>query len=195
MLNRQLLNLIISCLLSTIALAQATTTSCGQKEITQQLYLKNPALQQLTKQLEAQLYERNKKIASGEIIPQQTNAVVTLPVVVHIIHNGGAENITDAQVFAGIQHLNEAFANIGYYDPSNGVNTDIQFCLAQRDPNNNPTNGITRDVSAYTVMGGPSYYSDDLNVKNINRWDPKQYINIWLVKSIPGSVAGYAYLP
>ncbi|MFM2363000.1 MAG: hypothetical protein RLZZ316_1902 [Bacteroidota bacterium] len=195
MLNRQLLNLIISCLLSNIALAQATTTSCGQKEITQQLYLKNPALQQLNKQIEAQLYERNKKIASGEIVPQQANALVTLPVVVHIIHNGGAENITDAQVFAGIQHLNEAFANIGYYDPSNGVNTDIQFCMAQRDPNNNPTNGITRDVSAYTVMGGPSYYSDDLNVKNINRWNPKQYINIWLVRSIPGSVAGYAYLP
>lgn len=57
------------------------------------------------------------------------------------------------------------------------------------------TNGITRNVSAHTNMNGPSYYTDDQSVKNLIRWNPQCYINIWLVNSIPGSVAGYAYLP
>lgn len=182
-------------LLACSSLLLGQTNSCGQQEIMKEFYRKQPAYKQLNEQVEQLLFERNQKIKNGELIPKATTGVVTLPVVVHIIHNNGSENISDAQVLTGIQHLNEAFANTGFYDPSDGVNTQIQFCMAQRDPNNNATNGITRDVSPYTVMGGPTYYSDDLNVKNINRWNPNCYINIWLVRSIPGSVAGYAYLP
>jgi len=169
--------------------------SCGQKEVMLDFYKKYPHYKSLNDQIENILAKRNRDIRKGLLRPQSPAAVVTLPVVVHIIHNNGAENISDAQIFTGIQHLNEAFANSGYYDPSDGVNTQIQFCLAQRDPFNNPTNGITRNVSSYTNMGGASYYSDDLSVKNINRWDPYCYINIWLVNSIPGSVVGYAYMP
>jgi Pregnancy-associated plasma protein-A/PKD domain len=161
----------------------------------QHFYATRPEYNQLNDQVEKLLSEYKQKIRSGQLQAQRVNGIVTLPVAVHIIHSNGAENISDAQVFQGIQHLNEAFANTGYYDPADGVNTQIQFCMAQRDPSNNPTNGITRDVSPYTVMGGASYYSDDLNVKNINRWNPLCYINIWLVKSIPTSVVGYAYLP
>ena len=51
--------------------------------------------------------------------------VVTLPVVVHIIHDGGPENISDAQVLTGIQQLNEAFANTGNYNQAGGANTMI----------------------------------------------------------------------
>jgi len=71
-----------------------------------------------------------------------------------------------------------------------GVDTKIQFCMAERDPNGNATNGITRDVSPYTIMGGTTadYSYDDQNVKNVNRWNPNCYINIWLVGSIPGAV-------
>ncbi len=155
-------------------------------------FLKNRARQQPTQSLSAPSAHPAPVIASAPgILP----APVVLSVVVHIIHNGGPEDITDAQVLTAIQHLNEAYANTGYYDPSDGVNTNIQFCMAERDPNNNATNGITRDVSPYTDMGGPQYYSDDQNVKNINRWNPDCYINIWVVRSIPGSVVGYAYLP
>lgn len=124
-------------------------------------------------------------------------ALVTLPVVVHIVHNGGAENISDAQVLKGIQDLNDAFANRGYYDPQTGVTTDIAFCLAQRTPNNQATNGITRDVSPLTNM---TLETEDLALKNLNRWQPRCYINVWLVNEINSNsagsgVAGYAYLP
>ncbi|MEO0789934.1 MAG: M43 family zinc metalloprotease, partial [Bacteroidota bacterium] len=121
----------------------------------------------------------------------------TLPVVVHIVHDGGVENLSDAQILQGIQDLNNAFANTGYYDQGTGVNTEIQFCLARRDPDGNTTNGITRDQDALTDM---VIETDDIALKDLNRWEPTSYINIWLVRSItsafagPG-VAGYAYFP
>ena len=161
----------------------------------QHFYATHPEYKAINQQVEKLLAASNHGLQSGLLKTQRTAGIVTLPVVVHIIHNNGSENISDAQIFQGIQHLNEAYANSGYYDPADGVNTQIQFCMAQRDPANNATNGITRDISSYTVMGGPDYYSDDQNVKNINRWNPLCYINIWIVKSIPTSVVGYAYLP
>jgi PKD repeat protein len=167
------------------------SVSCGAAGAMNHLFQQDNRYKQIDEQIEQQLLNF-KKTNPGY---NYTQAVVTLPVVVHIIHNNGTENISDARVMAGIQHLNEAYANTGYYNPADGVNTNIQFCMAQRDPNGNTTNGITRDVSSYTNMNGPEYYTDDQNVKNINRWNPGCYINIWIVNSIPGSVAGYAYLP
>ncbi len=183
--------------------------SCGQKEVNDFMFRTRPDLRSKNAVVENQWRQflrnqpandvvkadgiRRKKSAASSSVPLAT--VVTLPVVVHLVHNNGPENISNAQVFNAIQHLNEAFANSGFYDPADGINTNIQFCLAERDTANVATNGITRNVSPYTVMGGPSYYSDDQNVKNINRWTPSCYVNIWVVNSIPGSVAGYAYLP
>ena len=188
--------LLICCLLCVLSRAQTVpATSCGQQAVMQHFYATHPEYKAINQQVERLLAERNHALKTGLLKTQRTAGIVSLPVVVHIIHNNGTENISDAQVFQGIQHLNEAYANSGYYDPSDGVNTQIQFCMAQRDPSNNATNGITRDVSSYTVMGGPDYYSDDQNVKNINRWNPLCYINIWMVKTIPTSVVGYAYLP
>ncbi|HFC00943.1 MAG TPA: hypothetical protein ENJ53_09090, partial [Phaeodactylibacter sp.] len=118
-------------------------------------------------------------------------------VVVHIIHQNGAENIPDAQIFQAIQDLNDAFENVGYYDQGTGVNTQIEFCLATQDPNGNPTNGITRDNSPLTDM---ILETEDIALKDLNRWDPLHYINIWVVKEINSlsfgsGVAGYAYFP
>lgn len=123
--------------------------------------------------------------------------LVTLPVVVHIVHNNGAENIADAQVLAGIQQLNDAFANMVYYDQGTGTNTMIQFCLAKRTPSDESTSGITRDQSTLTNL---TLETGDIPLKNLNRWEPESYINIWLVRRICSissgcGVAGYAYFP
>lgn len=167
---------------------------CAGEAMMQQ-FLKNTEHQNQHQRVEQQILRYMSSPAA--LRSRSTSAIITLPVVVHIIHNGGAENISDAQVIKGIQDLNDAFANKGYYDPTTGVNTDIQFCLAQRDPNNLATNGITRDVSPLTNM---TMETDDIILKNINRWQPTCYINIWLIKEISSNssgsgVAGYAYLP
>ena len=146
-------------------------------------------------QIKWKSFEKKLRKEMEEENPQKM--ILTLPVVVHIIHDGGPENIDDAQVIQGIEDLNVAFANAGYYEQGSGVNTEIQFCLARRDPNGNITNGITRDQNALTDM---ILELDDIDLKDINRWNPLEYINIWLVSSItsniagPG-VAGYAFFP
>lgn len=116
----------------------------------------------------------------------------TLPVVFHIIHQNGPENISDAAVLTAFNNLNDAFANTNFYGGSDGVDTKIQFCLAKRDPNGNPTTGINRVVSPLTNAS----FATDIQLKNLIRWNPQEYINIWLVSSIEGGgIAGYAYLP
>ena len=119
-----------------------------------------------------------------------------LPIVFHVIHNNGPENITDAQVIQGFNDLNEAFANIGYYDPATGVDVEVQFCLARQDPFGQPTNGITRTVSSLTDF---RMETQNDAVKALANWDPSSYINAWIVgeiRSNQGSgVAGYATFP
>jgi len=136
----------------------------------------------------AALKRRNAPPHTGEHA-----ATRTLPVVVHIVHDNGPENISDAQVQQCIAQLNAAFsANFG-----TGVNTDLQFCLAQRDPDGNLTTGITRTQSALTSF---DMNTQDIALKNLSRWKPTCYINVWVVKAINSSssgngVIGYAYLP
>jgi len=140
-------------------------------------------------------------------------ALYTIPVVVHVVHTGGAigtiYNPTDAQIIGALNYLNSVYNGT---DPSlsGGVgDLQIQFVLAQRDPNCNPTNGINRiDGSgiANYVTGGVNSDSavgtDQLNVKNLERWPTTDYYNVWVVNKIDGKdgtsgtfVAGFAYFP
>lgn len=159
---------------------------------TDHLNQKNRQLKALESKIEKRLYsdfknERNRKLF--------TAPPYVLPVVVHIIHQNGAENITDAQVLQGVTNLNEAYANINYYNQNTGVNTQIQFCLAKQDPEGNSSTGINRIESHLTNL---TLETEDLNLKNLIRWNPLQYINIWLVEEICSAavgcgVAAYAY--
>jgi gliding motility-associated-like protein len=174
-------------------LAQAQT--CGTDFLLTKKKAENPTFKQHHKANDDAAYQ----FFSQNINANTANhpAVITLPVVVHIIHENGLENISDAQVLTGIQQLNEAFANQAYYDQGTGSNTMIQFCLARRTPENEITNGITRNVDALTNM---IMETEDIALKDLNRWQPTNYINIWLVNEISSQsggsgVAGYAYFP
>jgi len=75
------------------------------------------------------------------------NGVVTIPVVVHVLYNNSSENISDAQVLSQISVLNEDFRRTNS-DADNtwsqAADSEIEFCMATKDPNGNATNGITR---------------------------------------------------
>lgn len=162
--------------------------------------LKTPAQEKEIEHFEEQLHrhfsEKGKPGVAEKSFAQPLPYVV--PVVVHIVHNGGAENIPDAQVVAAIEHLNQAFAAEGYYAGLGAtVNTQIQFCMAERTPEGQATTGITRTQSPLTDMVKETH---DIAVKDLSRWEPTHYVNIWVVGEIssqssgPG-VTGYAYLP
>lgn len=121
----------------------------------------------------------------------------TVSVVIHIVHDMfGNGDIPNAQARDAIDHLNETFANTGVYDQGSGVNTNIQFCLAQQDPMGNFTTGITRTVSPLTNV---SYgLAGDYALKSLIGWNQSLYLNIYVVNGFiggPSGLAGYAYLP
>lgn len=166
---------------------------CATDELFNNALEKDPRFRQKHEAMEKILLQNQSKSQEEKSSPPP----YIIPVVVHIIHENGPENITDAQVLDGMEHLNQAFANTDYYDQGTGVNTQIQFCLAKRTPEGTFTTGINRVESPLTNV---DMNSEDLDLKNLIRWDPLHYVNIWLVNEIcSGSsgcgVAGYAYLP
>ena len=192
MLIRSLLAILM--LISITGLSQAPSSYCVSEILLQQEYNRNPDFKNIHDQHELDLYS----LFDGRPLVQGTNRqVYTIPVVVHIIHNNGIENISDARIEQGIQHLNDAFRNVGVYDPATGVDMEIEFCLASQTPGGNTTNGITRTQSPLTDM---YVETQDLTLKNLSRWAPTQYLNIWVIKeirslSVGSGVAGYAYFP
>ncbi len=166
---------------------------CGAQDIHERLREVSPDLNRLELEDEDH-YRKYLKQRNAKALPPP----FILPIVFHIVHGGGSENLSEGRVLAGLKHANEAFANQGYYDPATGVDTRIQFCLAQRTPDNGPTGGITRRTSALTNL---EYNLEDRDLKALVQWDPLSYINVYVVRDIcrsPGNgceVAGYAYYP
>src|SRR5687768_880151 len=158
------------------------------------------------------IQEQQARKAMAPANGRMSNAHVVLyniPVVVHVVHTGGAVgstyNPSDAQITGAINYLNQVYG--GTYPGTEGIgDIQIQFVLARFDPNCNTTNGIDRlDGSAIpgylangvnaTTSGGAT----ELDLKNSSRWDPYNYYNIWVVHKIDGAdgtsgqfIAGFA---
>lgn len=126
-----------------------------------------------------------------------------IPVVFHVLHTNGPENISKAQIEDQIRILNLDFSltntnktAIRTQFKNLAADCEIEFRLAKVDPSGNCTDGINR---VYT----PLHVDARDNVKNISgaRWDNRKYLNIWVVSSIQesgssgGTTLGYAYFP
>jgi hypothetical protein len=174
--------------------ASGPAPACGTDELAEGARAAIPTYALMEERLE-RLYQRSARQNEGR--PQRSGQeVLTLPVVAHIVHQGGPENIPDAQVHDALARLNDAFRNQGAYHLSTGADVEIQFCLAQRDPGGSATNGIVRHTSPLTDMSAPN---SQAGLTALATWDPHHYINIRIVRQacLPGncSPAGYAYYP
>lgn len=131
-------------------------------------------------------------------------AVRTIQTVVHVIHRGGPENISDAQVQSQIAVLNRDFRK---------TNTDIsrvpqpfkpfvadpmvEFKLATKMPDGSPTTGITRTRTTRAQFGA----DDAMKFQNRgghDAWDATRYLNIWVCPELidgPNALLGYAQFP
>jgi len=122
-----------------------------------------------------------------------------IPVVVHILYNTQAQNISDAQIQSQIDSLNKDynllnrnFANTPAYFKTFAASTNFTFKLATIDPKGRPTNGITRTATSVTQFS----FSDAMKYSSsggIDAWNPDSYLNIWVCKL--NGVLGFAYGP
>lgn len=126
----------------------------------------------------------------------------TIPVVFHIIHQGGPENISEAQVMNALQHMNEDFqkANATWQFVKSDflpivADVEIEFKLAKLDGNGNCTNGITRTFSSVSDGGNGNQRVAAVQAQH-GDWPGDKYINIFVFKTmdVPGA-AGYTYRP
>ncbi|UPT67451.1 MAG: T9SS type A sorting domain-containing protein [Sphingobacteriales bacterium JAD_PAG50586_3] len=130
----------------------------------------------------------------------QEKAIVTIPVVFHVVYNTTAQNISDARILAQLDQLNQDFARLNA-DAGNtpaafqglAANTQIQFCLAQRDPSGNPTTGIERRQTTVTSFSSNDAVKYNAN-GGLNAWNSSQYLNIWSC-NLGSGLLGYAQFP
>ncbi|CAM2070666.1 Pre-peptidase C-terminal domain-containing protein [Sulfidibacter corallicola] len=166
------------------------------------LYRQQPELEALHRKAEAQQQldlQRFSALSDSE----KKAPIYTIPVVFHVMtwqsDNGNDGYVTDAKIHEALEIVNREFnAQNGVFDdivPAfAGIVADprIEFVLAQRDPDGNPTSGITRDVTIHTYNGLWSYPE----LKRVNSWPHDKYLNVWVVQSSDGSNgSAWAYLP
>ena len=211
------MNKLVSLLLafSSIGLlgAQNEPPPCG----TDNLLIRNPFL------IEAY----NSRVAcDAPEINLDTAQVLTIPVVFHILHLGEAvgevTNISDERILSCIENLNHRFRGdvealaaltdeYDEYELSLVKDAKIEFCLAARDPDNNPTDGINRYDCSNLTNDGESYALDgiasdglssgvsDSYIKNLFHWPEDKYFNCYVVSEINGNdggggIQGYSFV-
>ncbi len=181
------MKIIISLLLlltSNFVFSQVET--CGTTALLEQQMLRDSTIRSQQESLET--FTQNW-LANPSVHPR---AVITIPVVVHVVWENSSENISEAQILSQIVVLNQDFrkSNPDFSEnvPSSFLNvaadTEIEFCLAQKDPFGEPSTGITRTKTNLSNIGGNQqiHYS---NLGGKDGWPPKDYLNIWV-----GSIGG-----
>lgn len=164
--------------------------ACATYTMQEQLFQEYPELRD---QYEAHELLRNSQVVTT--INGKAAVSYEIPVVFHILHEYGTENISDAQVYDAMEVINREFNAadadsvdlVPEFQNLNG-NARITFKLAAIDPYGNCTNGIEHIYSHETRVGDA--YS------KLNQWNRSQYMNVWVVDivGVPGAAA-YATFP
>ena len=131
--------------------------------------------------------------------------VYRIPLVFHVLHNGGVENISRQQIEDAVSILNRDFrrqnadANT-VQSTFSGMPADIEieFELATKAPNGQCFSGITRTLSPLTNSGanGANQVSAIIAGNDVynSTWPGNKYLNIFVVNDADGA-AGYTTNP
>ncbi len=172
--------------------AQCLTDEYFQKQLTNNTALKNEILN----------FQQGVRLAGHSHKNERAANVRIIPVVVHVIHQYGPENISKAQILDQIRTLNLDFrrqnadaSNTRSVFQSVAIDCEVEFRMATKDPQGNCTDGIERIYSSLTNNAN--------DASKLNPWPKDKYLNIWIVKDIDdnlggggiGTVLGYAQFP
>ncbi|UKN00146.1 T9SS type A sorting domain-containing protein [Paracrocinitomix mangrovi] len=154
----------------------------------------------------------------GNLIANKTTgssdrATYTIPIIFHVIHNpdNPAENVSEAAINALLDAVNEDFSatnsDVGNLRSGFGwsaANADIQFCLAQKDPQGQQLS----ELGIHRVSTTEDYYDPNTEANKMKSstsgntgtevWDRTSYVNVWICDITNGAssgTAGYAYKP
>lgn len=199
---------IVAAVYTTVALfAQAPPQrNCGTLQHHQYLQQTRPnytnELNQYNQMINQYLANKAADIANGRV----SNVALTptvIPVVVHVVYRTAvpATSITIAQAASQVQVLNDDFAKLNadaskvtqptFSTVASGAN--IRFCLAQRDPNGNPTTGVDYKLTT-TATFGTNDAVKSAATGGADPWDVTKYVNIWIC-DLGSTLLGYGEFP
>lgn len=190
----------ITCL-GTKAIAQSHRTCATHEHYLQQLS-QHPEMAREMQRIEA----FTEDFARQQDQQKTTAAIYNIPVVVHVLYNTAAQNISDAQIQSQIsqlnldyQKLNSDVSLVPSAFSSLVADCQVQFCLAQRDPSGNATTGIIRKSTTKTSFSADNDDAKSSTTGGDNAWPAGSYLNLWVVPAItsggqPG-ILGYAQFP
>ena len=160
---------------------------CGTPEYLQT----HPATKNITHRNEA------LKVGNRDTLKDE---VIIIPVVVHVLYNNAAQNISDEQIISQINSLNKDYRRqnadtANTPEPFKKVAADvrIQFCLAKVDPQGYFTTGIVRKYTKKEFFEN----DDKMNFSSQggdDAWDATKYLNLW-VCNLFNLTLGYGVLP
>jgi hypothetical protein len=170
--------------------------TCAQMVVHELLVETQPDYRERRKKAEEQTRE---SIDSGQAL-RVTAKLITLPVVVHVVHQTPEQDISDAQIKSQIDVLNRDYraknTDIRKVPPvwkSLVLDANIQFALATKDPAGKPTSGITRTATTVDAFGA----DDAVKAKKtggVDAWPADRYLNMWVCQ-LSGGLLGYAQFP
>jgi hypothetical protein len=188
---------LITCLLACTfpLLSTAQIRNCTAPEVLENMLKSDPDMSQRMEAIERRTQEfvQRSPSVSGR-------TVINIPVVVHVVYNAAAENISDAQVQSQIDVLNKDFrkmnteaASIPAAFLNIAADVEVNFCLAKITPTGAATNGIDRYQTSKTSWTS----NDDMKrplKDGVAPWDAEHYLNIWVCNLGSGSL-GYSSFP
>jgi PKD repeat protein len=135
----------------------------------------------------------------------QKGTIYTIPVVFHVLHFNGVENISDEQILNALAILNRDYrkqnadtANVHPDFQGMPADIEIEFKLATIAPNGQCFSGITRTFSPMSYQGDDGGDQVDAIVAGNNvyngQWPGNRYLNFFVCGEI-GGAAGYTYKP
>lgn len=191
-----LLSILLFFSIFSTTLSQSAKFRCGVDRQRALFYKADPTLFQ--KRMELEDFTRQWIRENQNFLSQR--AVLTIPVVVHVVWHEVAENISEEQINSQIEVLNQDLralnTNLDIVPPQFQAfiaDVEIEFCLAGVDPQGNPTNGITRTFTENPAIGGSSSIHFT-NMGGHDAWDTEHYLNIW-VANFSGAVNGLGAFP
>ena len=146
-----------------------------------------------------------KKIENQIANGNQNRVIYTIPLVFHVLHNGGPENISRAQIEDAVAILNRDYRlqnadanNVQSVFAGMPADIEIEFQLATKAPNGQCFSGITRTQSPLTNSGanGQNQVSAIIAGNDVfnGSWPGNKYLNIMVVNDADGA-AGYTTNP
>jgi hypothetical protein len=180
----KLLKFTLFACLSLVSISLFAQEKCGVRQNEKGLIAQYPHLEQAAADYQAHMSEMLSKLDLSKL-DKNTRGQYIVPMVFHILHNFGAEKVSDNQVFEEMIYINQNYSKTNPTLSSlvstwidSAANCGFEFRLARKDPNGNCTNGIEHIYTAKTNEGD--------NNSKINQWPNQYYLNVWVANAIRG---------